>query len=77
MLLIQYETENHLYEFMRNNPMGHAERKAVHGSEITQLLKDDGAIEAVMAMAKQVPNQWHIVPNPKPTKRETWGRMVL
>jgi len=78
MLLIRYETENHFYELARNNPYtGTAEVKAVHGSEITYLIPDDGGIQALMSLAREVPNAWHVVPNPKPRKREVFGRMVL
>lgn len=77
MLLIRYETESHFYELARNNPYtGTAEVKAVHGSEINYLIPDDGAIQALMSECLEVPNCWLQVPNPKPRKREVFGRMV-
>lgn len=78
MLLIQFDGTEQAYHLMRNNPTtGYAERKTVHGSEITYLIPDDNAVNAVLEMARQVPNQYHVVPNPRPRGRQTWGRMVL
>lgn len=77
-VLISYNPSTQMHRVMRNNDAKHAETKEFAGAVLQQVYRGDGAIEALLELSKQVPNQWHIVDDkPKPKPRVIWGRMVL
>ncbi len=77
MLYLAYDGEENTFKLARNNPeTGHAETKTLHPAEFKSLFSNDGAVNALLALAKEVPNQFHIVPNPQPKRRAVWGRIV-
>jgi hypothetical protein len=63
MLAIAYNPSTQMFRAMRNNTAtGHAESKEFCGGVLRQTYFDDGAIESLLAMAKQVPGEYHVVP---------------
>lgn len=77
MLLVSYNPSTQEYTAMRNNGNGFAESRKFIGGVVKQEWFGHGDVESILNMAQQVPNQFHVVPNPKPSPRKVWGRMVL
>lgn len=83
MLYIQYNTESedgHVFALARNNPeTGFAQvKRDLLEQDFRTLFPDDGAIASLVALAKECPNIWHVVPNrqAKPKARTVWGAIV-
>ncbi len=80
MMAIAYDATEHVFTLARNKG-NVAESVKLYESEIRQAIRrtfpDDGAIDALLALAKEVPNTAHVVDNrPRVKARRTYGALV-
>lgn len=78
MLYVAYNPSTETFFAARNNPAtGYAQKKEFDGSMLQYVYHGDGAIDALLALAKEVPHVYHEVDNtPRVKARRQWGRIV-